>query len=244
MNKKIYILIFLVSILFLTGCTGTATPTSAPTKNAPQEPTKEPTQEPTEVPPTPTAVPTEPEPLGPLTLTSTSFENEGQIPSVYALPPFQGDKFMCDGAPADKENRSPALAWENVPYETKSLLIVMVDQLSYAWDDLPDDALFTHWIVYNLPPDVTSLPEALPGELELPAQAAQGKNGYPEPYKVGYGGPCPPASIGGEHLYIIKLYALDTMLDESSGSYYETLKTAIEGHILAEAELKGYFTNQ
>jgi Raf kinase inhibitor-like YbhB/YbcL family protein len=56
--------------------------------------------------------------------------------------------------------------------------------------------------------------------------------------KAGYGGPCPP---GGVHRYFFKLYALDTLLNLTSGTTKQELLKAMEGHILGEAQLMGKY---
>jgi hypothetical protein len=56
---------------------------------------------------------------------------------------------------------------------------------------------------------------------------------------LGYGGPCPP---GGTHRYYFKLYALDTELDLDSGATKDQLLEAMQGHILAEAQLMGTYS--
>lgn len=197
--------------------------------------------------PTTTSEKNKTQPIEPLTISSTSFEHKGEIPSRYGMPPFtadgyQGD-FHCEGAQEDKENRSPALAWENLPPETVSVAIVMAEKLSYARPDVPEHVLVTNWIVYNIPLDLNAIPEALPGELKLPEGALQGNNNFPEPYHIGYGGPCPPAD-GNEHLYIITLYALDSTITLPSMIMARSFEIVAENHILAKAELHGYYINQ
>src|SRR5690242_10875539 len=125
---------------------------------------------PTEV---PTALPTAmPTPSGPLTLTSDAFEAEGEIAASHAQKPFtaptsSGD-FVCTGSETDQQNISPALAWKNAPPQTKSLALIMVDDMHFAYPDAPEGSFFPHWTVYNLPPDATGLAEAQSAELSLP----------------------------------------------------------------------------
>ncbi len=71
---------------------------------------------------------------------------------------------------------------------------------------------------------------------DVPAPA-QGTNGFGRP---GYGGPCPPPGRG-PHRYYFQLFALDTELDLEAGAAREQLEEAIEGHVLAEADLMGTF---
>jgi len=148
-----------------------------------------------------------------LTITSAAFNEGDMIPSQYT----------CDGADV-----SPPLAWTGVPQGTKSLALIADD---------PDAPMGTwvHWVLYNLPPDTAGLPENVPPDETLPNGARQGVNDFK---KFGYGGPCPP---GGTHRYFFKLYALDTMLALSGRVTKQDLLQAMEGHILAEAQLMGKY---
>lgn len=179
---------------------------------------------------------------GSLTLTSTTFADEGDIPARYGQKPFRVETapnsfFACDN-PQESQNISPALNWTNVPPKAKSLVLIAADQMSYAYPNAAADAVFSHWIVYNIPPSSAGLPEGGP----VPAGSVQGVNDYPAPYDAGYGGPCPPS--GEKHLYILTLYALDTLLDLPAGTEMDAVQGAFRGHILAQAELKVYYTGQ
>lgn len=140
---------------------------------------------------------------------------------------FIDKKFSCEG-----ENISPNLEWTNAPQGTKSFALIVDDP------DAPRKDPWVHWIIFNIPGDVTNLSENVSNELgrytELKT-AFQGTNDFK---KNTYGGPCPPA--GKPHRYFFKLYALDQILPVKSATK-EQLLTAMEGHILAEAKLIGLF---
>jgi Raf kinase inhibitor-like YbhB/YbcL family protein len=150
-------------------------------------------------------------------LTSPSFDNQKGIPK----------QFTCDG-----EDISPALEWSDVPEGTKSFALIVDDP------DAPDPAkprmIWVHWVLYNIPADVGSLPEGA-GETELPGGTLQGLNDWK---RAGYGGPCPPI---GNHRYFHKLYALDTVLPELTYPTKARLEKAMEGHVLSRAELIGLY---
>jgi Raf kinase inhibitor-like YbhB/YbcL family protein len=95
-----------------------------------------------------------------------------------------------------------------------------------------------HWVLYNLPADVRSLPEAVPSGAELPDGSLHGQNSW---RRLGYGGPCPPS---GTHRYYFKLYALDAALDLASGANKQGVLKAMEGHILGQAELMGVYSRK
>jgi len=147
-------------------------------------------------------------------LESSAFSPEGTIPIKYS----------CDG-----EDISPPLSWQGVPEGTQSLALICDDS------DAPG-MTFVHWLIYNLPTEVQQLPENVPNRERLESGALQGENNFG---KVGYGGPCPP---GGTHRYFFRLYALDGMLDLGAGISRDRLERAMEGHILAQAELMGRYS--
>jgi Raf kinase inhibitor-like YbhB/YbcL family protein len=132
--------------------------------------------------------------------------------------------YSCDG-----DNVSPPLQWENVPDGTASFALIAEDP------DAPGGT-FIHWILYNLPPALRWLPEDVRRDGILPNGAMQGRNSF---QKLGYDGPCPP---GGVHRYFFRLYALDTRLELPPAATKEDLLEAMDGHILAEAEMMGKYT--
>ena len=124
------------------------------------------------------------------------------------------------------------MAWSGVPDGTKSLALVVDDP------DAPDPkapkVTWVHWVLYNLPPTAGAFPEAIAPEA-LPPGTQQGLNDWNNP---GYGGPCPPI---GRHRYFHKLYALDTVLTSLELPTTAQLLKAMEGYVLAEAELVGTY---
>ncbi|MGH8710661.1 MAG: YbhB/YbcL family Raf kinase inhibitor-like protein, partial [Burkholderiales bacterium] len=93
---------------------------------------------------------------------------------------------------------------------------------------------WVHWVLYNIPPATTDLPEAVPVK-KLPAGTLQGLNDWK---RTGYGGPCPPI---GRHRYFHKLYALDTVIPDLGTPTKAALEKAMQGHILARSELIGTY---
>lgn len=146
-------------------------------------------------------------------LTSSAFPSGQPIPRQYT----------CDGT-----NISPSLNWANSPENTKSFALIADDP------DAPSGT-WVHWVIYNIPNTSTELPENIPNHAQLTDGSLQGMNSWP---KLGYGGPCPPA---GAHRYFFKLYALDCTLALTSGASKEALLAAMQGHILAQAELMGTY---
>jgi hypothetical protein len=134
-----------------------------------------------------------------ITITSSGFTEGGMIPK----------KHICDA-----EDISPDLKWSGVPKEAKSLALICDD---------PDAPVGTwvHWVLFNIPADVTTLPAGVSPDVVLKNGACHGKKDF---RKLGYGGPGPP---GGTHRYFFKIYALDTLLSLESGSTKSQLLAAI-----------------
>lgn len=146
-------------------------------------------------------------------LTSSVFTEESMIPA----------KYTCDG-----QDISPPLSWKNLPPGTKSLTLICDDP------DAPI-GIWVHWVVFNIPPEEPGLAENIQPERELHNGMRQGNNDW---RRIGYGGPCPP---GGTHRYFFRLYALDAGLDLEPGATKKAVLKAMEGHILAEAQLMGKY---
>ena len=148
-----------------------------------------------------------------LTLRSSAYAEGDSIP----------DRFTCTG-----EDISPPLEWSGVPEGPRSLVLIIDDP------DAPDPKAprmtWVHWVLFNIPPEVTALSEDVTRG-GLPPGVIQGLNDW---NKVGYGGPCPPI---GRHRYVHKLYALDTLLEGLESPKKAEIETAMQGHILEETKL-------
>jgi Raf kinase inhibitor-like YbhB/YbcL family protein len=148
-------------------------------------------------------------------LTSTNFVNQGTIPGRHTC---------------DSNDISPALMWSNPPSGTKSFALIVDDP------DAPDPAnprmTWVHWVLYNIPATTGTLTEEVK---KLPDGTLDGLNDWKQ---TGYRGPCPPI---GKHRYFFKLYALDTVLPDLKTPAKAKLEKAMEGHILAKAELVGLY---
>jgi Raf kinase inhibitor-like YbhB/YbcL family protein len=149
--------------------------------------------------------------LGDLSVTSPAFEHGTTIPVRHT---------------GDGDGASPPLAWSSVPERTKSFALVAHDP------DAPLVNGFTHWVVYGIPADVTSLGE---GD---GAQYTQGLNGMGQP---GWVPPAPPPGHG-DHFYFFHLYALDCDGDAiESGLDGAKLLDRIDEHIVEQARVVGVY---
>jgi len=153
----------------------------------------------------------------PLVLTSSAFTHQGSIPQQYT----------CQG-----RDISPHLSWSGAPEGTKGFVLIVDDP------DAPDPAApkrtWVHWVLYAIPPDASSLGEGITSA-NLPVGTREGTNDW---NRTGYGGPCPPV---GRHRYFHKLYALDVELPDLGPARKGEVEKAMEGHVLAKAELIGTY---
>lgn len=139
---------------------------------------------------------------------------------------------FADGAPIPDQygyterDVNPPLEIAGIPDGTASLALVMDDSDAVE----PAGKIWDHWVVWNIDPGRTTIPEGwdAPG-------ATEGQNDYGG---HGYGGPNPPDR---EHTYRFRVYAPDTSLDMDASSTKADLEDAIDGHVLAETVLEGTY---
>jgi len=147
-------------------------------------------------------------------LSSTVFSPLGAIPSKYT---------------GEGDDVSPPLSWRDAPAGTKRFAVICHD---------PDAPLvspngtygFVHWVLYNIPGDVTSLDEAT-------GDYTQGQNNFGN---SGYGGPMPPEGHG-KHLYYFWVLALDSDDDLPAGLTLWALLEKIEPNVLGMNRLIGSY---
>lgn len=152
-----------------------------------------------------------------LTLQSDGFADGDVIPLKYS---DYGQKL------------SPPLSWSKGPEVTKSYVILVDDP-----DAKPE--LVNHWGIYNIPPDVTALPEGLPADASL----LQPKGAFQTATTrgaTGYFGPKPPAGDPAHH-YHFQVFALDTLLALPVGASHDELLAAMRGHVIGTGILVGTF---
>jgi len=130
----------------------------------------------------------------------------------------------------DGKDTSPPLKWSGAPEKTKSLALICDDP------DAPRGT-WVHWVIFDLPPTLTGLPEGVPKGANPAVGGVQGKNDYGD---VGWGGPQPPRGHGVHH-YHFRLSALDRTLGLPAGSTKAEVEAALRGHVLAEAKLMGTY---
>lgn len=139
-------------------------------------------------------------------LRSPAFEPGGRIPARYT----------CDG-----EDVSPPLEWSEAPEGTGAFALIVED---------PDARGFVHWLLSDIPADVTELPEGEGDTIGTP-----GVNDFG---RIGWGGPCPPR---GEHRYVFTLYALAEPLGLASGTSADAFRSALDEVVLDDTTLIGVY---
>ena len=150
-------------------------------------------------------------------LSSPAFSAGGRIPT----------KFTGDG-----EDVSPPLAWTGAPAGTNEFALLCDDP------DAPTPQPWVHWILCHIPAGTTSLPEGVSPSPSLPI--LEGKNSWPSGKTTGYRGPAPPPRHGVHH-YHFKLYALDSVLKLPEHIDKDAVVRAVQGRVLAQAELVGTY---
>src|SRR5215471_13786536 len=172
------------------------------------------------------------------TVTSTNFTDNGALPISSISNIVQNNVNICSINGATGLNRSPELSWTNTPSGTTSFVVVLYDVT----------AAFTHWGMYNIPPNATGLPNN--------AGVAGSKFGKQviNDFFIGaeYDGPCPPSGVSPFiHRYVFTVYALDTRVKLPAFANFpataETLYNALiqagqGGHILASASITGLYS--
>lgn len=195
-----------------------------------------------------------------------SYANGQKIPGEFAFC-VPADEGHVTGGP----NRSPHVRWSHIPNGTKSLALIMhdpdvpsvPDDVNQEGRTVPHDLPrvdFYHWVLVDIPPDITQLPAGMDSDGVTPRGKSPGKvdygvrgvNNYTDWFAGdpdlegtygGYDGPCPPWNDERLHQYHITLYALDTETLGLSGNFGGPDALAkMEGHILARASWGGSYT--
>jgi len=143
-----------------------------------------------------------------------------------------GKKEEYNGLGCNGENRSPELHWSGAPKGTRSFALTLFDP------DAPTGSGWWHWIIVNIPPNVTEIPEDASGKHQLPKGAIETITNFG---KSGFGGPCPPRGDMA-HSYVFTLYALDTdKLDVNEKTDSSSVKFLIGQHVLDKSILISHY---
>ncbi len=149
-----------------------------------------------------------------LRLSSPAFDTGDELPKQFF---------------ADEEDISPPLTWEGVPAHAEELVVICEDTDH-------EEGVFTHWVVYGIPPSVSSLPENL-GRTTIVTEPDELYQGLNELGEAGYSG---PSHEERPHRLFFRLLALDTeLVDLPPGATAPEVLEAAEDHVIASAELVG-----
>jgi Raf kinase inhibitor-like YbhB/YbcL family protein len=143
------------------------------------------------------------------------------------------DEQVFNGFGCSGKNISPSLAWNGAPQGTKSFAVLVHDP------DAPTGSGWWHWVVFNIPADVRTIPLGA-GSAEgtgLPAGAVQGVTDFGS---IGYGGPCPPP--GPAHRYYFRLHALKIdKIEVPENASPALISFNVNANTIAQAELLGTY---
>ena len=142
------------------------------------------------------------------------------------------DEHIADRYGAYRDNLSPPLNWTTVP-GAKAYALIVEDP------DAPRETPFLHWIAWDIPGNIITLPEAIANAANpvSPQGMIQGKN---DNGSYGWFGPRPPRGHGVHH-YHFQLFALDAPLKMDVNSRLEEIVNALKAHTIAEGELVGLY---
>ena len=143
-----------------------------------------------------------------LTVSTPDFQSLGRIP----------DRLSADGG-----NEVPVVEFSGAPEGTVEYALIVHDP------DAPLANGFTHWVVYGIPADATSL--------DLSAEGVRGgPNGLGEST---WFGPQPPVGHGTHHYYFL-LYALSTPVEGTPNR--EEFLASYADAVLEQARYVGVFS--
>ena len=158
-------------------------------------------------------------------VSSDSFKDGDYLPKDHILSADYG--FGCAGG-----NISPHLKWSGAPAGTKSFAVTCYDP------DAPTGSGFWHWLVVNIPPDVTELPLGAGGAGgKLPAGALMTRTDFGAP---GYGGPCPPEG-DHPHRYLFTVFAVSDNLAVNAEASAAVIGFNLHFKTLAKSAIMGLF---
>jgi Raf kinase inhibitor-like YbhB/YbcL family protein len=152
-----------------------------------------------------------------MTLTSADLKPGAEISLAQIYPRCGGD------------NISPQLSWGGAPSGTRSFVLTVIDTSVQP-------AQWSHWVVVDIPADVTSLTR---GIKTLPGSASQIASNFGDTH---YDGPCPPSG-SGLHRYELTIWALAVpSFSVAPDMRAKELKAALAAAALARATLAGSVT--
>jgi Raf kinase inhibitor-like YbhB/YbcL family protein len=154
-----------------------------------------------------------------ITVSTQSFLNGEHIPNKYANLGISGG-----------QNVSLPLSWSSVQGAKSYALII--------YDTNPVARNFIHWAVINMPPTVSGILEGASGTSNMPMGCKELINNFGA---KGYGGPQPPAGTG-RHVYVVRVFALNAEMINLQGKVtYQTFMSAIDGKVIGQGEITGWF---
>ena len=189
-------------------------------------------------------------------LTSTVFSRIRRIPIEFSCT----DNYWYPetGEARYGEDKSPPLAWTAGPEGTVSYALIADDPDAVEYDPGVISPR-VHWVIWNIPAEVTELAEHVATTTEVAAIGPSARQGINDFDVTGWSGPCPPPNVISifqrddymktkktqyPHGYVFTIYALDAEIDLAAGANKNDLLAAMDGHILAAGQLRGEYINK
>ena len=171
---------------------------------------------------------------GPPVLANKLAPARGAVHLLVTSEAFGSGREISDRYTQNGENMSPPINWVKGPAGTLTYVVLAEDAGVNRHDPV------VHWVIYDIPSNMTRLPEHLPTEAKLDNGAMQGLNVRNAP---GFIGPKPPA--GQSHPYHFEVFALNTRLNlDPANADRNAVVNAMKGHVVAEGELVAHYTGK
>lgn len=165
-------------------------------------------------------------------LATELLQHQGPALRVNSLA-FQADSSIPEEHVAEGDDISPALSWNAGPEGTQSYVVIAEDP------DTPGDSPFVHWLLYDIPAEITELQAGVPSlpRLQHLGGALQGQN---DRGTLGYYGPRPPKG-DRPHRYHFHVFALNSKVSLPFGVGRSRLLESMRDKVLASGTLIGTY---
>jgi Raf kinase inhibitor-like YbhB/YbcL family protein len=172
---------------------------------------------------------------GPPVLAEKIAVPSGSSPRLFVTSGgFNSGEALNDKYTQNGDNMSPSLSWSKGPLGTQSYVVLAEDSGVNRHDPI------VHWVLYNIPSNITSLGQNIPIQAHLDMGAEQGKNVRGS---AGYVGPKPPA--GQTHPYHFEVFALNTKLNlDPANADRQAVLNAMKTSVLASGEIVANYTGK
>lgn len=149
-------------------------------------------------------------------------------PDIPAIPHQEIPRYPLD-LTCYRKSRAPGLVWQGAPATTKSYIVALERRV-------PGEKAGWTWVLYNIPADKSSLPSGTNTNSNYQAEWAVNMYGH-----AAYTGPCEPKGV---FLYVLRLFALDQVLEVPAATTWTEIVPLMNGHIVDAAEIRAQHYNR